>query len=180
MSHFPLLSETGAHRELEPLYQDMIQMGFGSTKGPINFFKGMAIRPDILKVAWGLTKAMLCDGRLPLTLKQLITMTISRQNETPYCCATHTAALVALGVPREVIESCSGDPELKDVPSPNREILLFAKKVAASPKYVTKADHEAMRDLGLSEEEILEVVMLAAFANWTNTWADAAAIPVDA
>ncbi len=179
MSHFPLLSEVGSHKELQPLYEDMVQAGFGTEKGPINFFKGMAIRPDILGAAWGLTKTMLCQGRLPLTLRQLITMAVSRQNETPYCCATHAAALVALGVPREVIESCSGDPELAGVPSPTREVLLFAKKVAASPKYVTKADHEAMRDLGLSDEEILEVVMLAAFANWTNTWADAAAIPVD-
>lgn len=176
MPHFPLLTES---KELRDVYQDIVQSGFGSEKGPINFFKGMAIRPDILEVAWGLTKAMLCQGRLPMTLKQLITMTISRQNETPYCCATHTAALVGLGVPREVIESCSGDPQLTGVPSPTREILLFAKKVASSPKYVTREDHEAMRDLGLSDEEILEVVMLAAFANWTNTWADAAAIPVD-
>ena len=59
-------------------------------------------------------------GVVPSTVKQMILMAIAMQNDCQYCSVVHTNALEAMGVPTEVIQSCASDPELMQVPPPQR------------------------------------------------------------
>ena len=82
-------------------------------------------------------------------------------------------------MPTEVIQSCASDPELMQVPPPQRAMIKFGLKTATDPKSVTDEDFRTLRDYGLSDGEIMEVTMLAAAANLLDTWADVSGIPVD-
>ena len=119
------------------------------------------------------------NGKLPATIKQMIAMAISHQNDCRYCAITHTGVLEKLGVPEEVVRSCVEDPDLTEVPEPHRAILKFALKANRDPNSLTDEDFTTLSEKGLSREEIMEVIMMAGFTKFINTWADASAITVD-
>ncbi|NIV94884.1 hypothetical protein GWN42_19355 [candidate division KSB1 bacterium] len=167
--------------ELQSLYKEIAESGVqGSEEGvPINLFTSQSERPDILQAGWAFFKGTLLQGQLPPTLKQMISMTIALQNNCRYCVVAHTFALEAMGVPKEVIESCASDPELSLVPPPQRAIIKFALKAARDPKSINDEDFQTLHNFGLSDGEIMEVIMVAACAIFTDFWADISGLPVD-
>ena len=52
--------------------------------------------------------------------------------------------------------------------------------VVADPQSVTDEDVEELRGQGLSEAEIVEVMMVSAFARFLNIWADVSGVEIDA
>jgi uncharacterized peroxidase-related enzyme len=109
----------------------------------------------------------------------MISMTIALQNNCRYCVVAHSFALEALGVSKEVIESCASDPELSLVPPPQRAFIKFGLKAARDPKSMSDEDFQTLRDYGLSDGEIMEVIMVVACATFTDFWADISGLPVD-
>ncbi len=178
MSRFACITDSTDRPELHDLYQEIIGQGFGA-ETPINWFTAQGARPDILEGTWGLVKRILVEGQLPATVKQMIAMTISMQNNCRYCSVTHTHALESMGVPKDVIETCATDPTLSQLPELHRVILRFALKAAREPNAITDTDYQTLRDNNLSDAEIMEVAMMAAFMNFINTWADVSGIAVD-
>lgn len=181
MSRFPLLYQKDAKEAnagVEAIYKEILDAGFGDAE-PINWFSSQGGRPDLLRATWELTRGVLVNGRLPGTIKQMIAMAASSQNNCRYCAVTHTRVLEKLGVPDEVVRSCVEDPNLSAVPEPHRTILKFALKTNRDANSLTDADYDSLKEKGLSKEEIMEVVMMAAFTKFINTWADASGIAVD-
>lgn len=179
MARFPMVREPAGSPELARLYREMIDTGFGSAGAPIHWFTAQGSRPDIAAATWALVKGVLVEGQLPPTLKQLIAMTISVQSNCRYCAVTHSGALQALGVDRAIVERASADPTLSDFPPAFRAAVQLALKAARDPNGLTDDDYEAVRGAGFSDGEILEIVMMAAFTRFINTWADAAGLPLD-
>jgi len=178
MSRFNQISDPSGNPKLERLYKDILDHGLGADS-PGGWFTAQSERPDILEATWGLFKGILLQGVLPPTVKEMISMTIAMQNDCRYCTVAHTKALEAMGVPAEVIRSCARDPELTEVPPTQRAILKFGLKTAQNPKSITDEDFRTLRDQGLTDGEIMEIVMLAACSNFLDTWADVSGIPLD-
>ena len=175
---FELITNPGERTHLATLYRDITNAGFG-VEHPINWFTSMASRVDLLEMGWSVVKATLVDGVLPATLKQMIALTVSAQNHSRYCTVAHTSALQNLGLDAKVIEACTQNDDLDGVPPGQRAILKFARKCAKSPRTVEDTDFEDLYDGGLSEAEVMEVVMIALTTNFVNGWADATRIAVD-
>lgn len=175
MSRFPVPQEESKRREVMAIYREM---GLEEGKPAPNFFTGMALRPDLLRGAWALTQS-LYGGILPGNLRELIMTAVSAQNHSHYCCLSHAAQLKRQGVPTEQIQGAMSDPALLAIPDPDRQVLLFAVKTAQRPNELSVGDFQRLRGLGLSDELLLEVVMTAAFTNWSNTWSTAADILLD-
>ncbi len=178
MSRFKQITDTSDNEELQALYQDMVQHGFGDTV-PINWLTSQATRPDILAGTWVFSKSILVQGKLPATVKQMIAAAIAVQNNCYYCNRLHSDMLGMLGVSEEIIESCVTDPNLTEVRQPHRAILHFALKVARAPKSVTEDDYHALREYSITDEEILEIIAIAAYCNFINTWADVSGIQIE-
>lgn len=178
MSRFSEVNSVG-DAELTKIYQDIVANGFGIEGRPINFFTAMASRPDILNVAWQFTKAIIVEGLLPASVKQMIALSISRQNNCQYCSVMHRGALEATGVEAMVVESCASDPDTSNLSEPNRSIVQFALKAARTPDQINDGDYEQLAELGLSDEEIAEALAIAGFTNFINTWADISGIHSD-
>lgn len=60
-----------------------------------------------------------------------------------------------------------------------REIIRFARRCARTPYAVTEEDYEMVRNYGISDEEIVEIVSLAAVGNYFDTLADALKLETD-
>lgn len=164
--------------EVGDLYSEILAHGFGDGT-PINFFTAMAGRPDLLGATWDLAKAILVEGLLPGSLKQMIALCISRQNDCRYCSVMHRGALEMAGIAPAVVESCASDPTIAGLEEPYRSILRLAMAVAESPESVTVDDLRTLIDLGLSHDEVIELIVMASFTNFINAWADISDIPLD-
>jgi len=178
MSRFTQVRDPSNDPKLGALYKEILGHGLGSD-APGNWFTAQSERPDILEATWALFKGVLLQGQLPPTVKEMIAMTIAMQNNCRYCTVAHTNALESMGVPTEVIESCAKDPDLTHVPPPQRAMLKLGLKTARTPQSVSDEDFQILRDHGLTGGEIMEVIMVAACANFLDTWADVSAIAVD-
>lgn len=178
MSRFEQIKTPEPGTKLAAIYAQMQAAGLANPY-PINYFTAQSTRPDILEASWGLVKAVLLSGLLPHTLKEMIILAISAQNHCRYCIAIHRQSLAQLGVPHDVIQSCSSDPEFKDLPAAQRNILHFALKAARSPLALSDGDFHALYDQNMSSEEILEVLMVVSFTQFLNSFADASGIVVD-
>jgi len=60
-----------------------------------------------------------------------------------------------------------------------RAILEFAEKVTTDAPAVTAGDLDQLRRLGLSDEEILDVVLITAYYNFMTRIADALGVELD-
>ena len=178
MSRFQQIQSPSNSPELEILYKEIVESGFGKD-APVNWFTAQCKRPDILTATWTLVKGILLGGLLPPTIKQMIIVLISTDNNCRHCTVVHTQALEAMGVPTEVIDSLTTDLNLAEVTPPQRAILKFALKTAQEPQSITDADFQTLQDYGLSDGEIMEVVMMAAFTNFINTWAEVSGVEID-
>lgn len=178
MARFRQVFEPEGSSSLANLYRDIVGGGFGDAH-PINWFTAQASRPDILAATWELVDGILVKGRLPGTVKQMIALAISAQNECRYCTVTHTHALEAMGIPTETITDCTSVEGLEGLPEPHRSMVGFAVRVARDPNGIEDGDFERLRSLGIQDEEILELCMMAAFSNFINTWAEVSGLEVD-
>ncbi|HEX9726047.1 MAG TPA: peroxidase-related enzyme [Vicinamibacteria bacterium] len=179
MARFRQIETAERNSRLGALYQEILESGLG-TGHPINWFTSQAERPDILEATWQLTKRLLFSGQLPPTVKQMIVVKVSTENQCRYCRVLHTTALEAMGVPAEVIDSLTTDVNLEKLTPPQRAIVQFGVKTAQDPRSVTDEDFETLRGHGFGDGEIMEVAMVAAFSNFINSWADVSAIEIDA
>jgi uncharacterized peroxidase-related enzyme len=167
--------------ELEAAYGQALEMGQkGEEDGvPSNWVTSQSARPDLLQANLNYAASVFGRGQLPLTVKQLLLMTIAIQNDCKYCSVAHTSALEKMGVPRDVIESCASDPEMASVPAPQRAILRFGLKVARDGRSVTSEDIEALRDHNLSDGEIIEIAMVVGLGQILDMWAEVSGVEVD-
>lgn len=178
VSRFERVLKPASGSALETLYGKIKEGGFGG-EHPINWFNSMGTRPDLCAAGWALIEATLVTGELPPTVKQMIAATVSARNRCRYCTVAHVTALQQLGVPEPVIESCTSDAELRDVPAAQRPILKFALRASSAPQSLTDDDFEELYDNGLTEGEVMEVIHVAISTNFVNAWADASGIDVD-
>lgn len=178
MSHFPQVRDPAGRPELEALYREITASGFGGAQPP-NWFTALSERPDILAATWAFCRGILVGGQVPHTVKQMIVVLVSAHNGCHYCRVTHQRALRAQQVPADVIDSLTTDVNLAKVPPQQRALLAFALKTARAPQTVTDRDFEELREYGLTDGELIEVVMTAALTNFINIWSDAGGIEVD-
>lgn len=178
MSRFEQIKDPSHSPQLAALYRKIVNAGFGK-EFPLNWFTAQSGRPDILEATWSLVKGLLLQGELAPTLKHMIIVRVSTNNNCRYCRVIHTKALEALGVPAEVVDTVTTDVSPAKLPPVQRAVVEFAAKAAADPKAISNEDFRILWQYGLSNREIMEVAMIAAFANFLNTWAEVSGILTD-
>lgn len=171
MSRFQQINQPQEGSELHSLYQDILSHKLGDTH-PLNWFTSQSERPDLLAANWDLTKGILLNGQLPAAIKQMIVVVISLQNNCRYCTDLYTTNLVTLGISEEVIKCITADFNLEKISPSQRAILKFALKASEKQQGLTDQDFQELFDFGMSNGEIIEVLMVTAYANLINYWAD--------
>lgn len=116
---------------------------------------------------------MLGPSKLTKLEREMIAVVVSSANRCFYCLVAHGQA----------VRHLSGDPELGEMLVMNyrvarleprvKAMLDFAWKLTVEPWTVEEADREALRDAGLSDEEIFDVSDVIAFFNMSNRFATA-------
>jgi uncharacterized peroxidase-related enzyme len=120
-----------------------------------NYVRAFSHRPDVYRAWRGLVTAIW--GASDPRRYELATLAAAKRLRSSYCSLAHASILVDKFYSAEqVLELPAGLDET------DAAITAFAEKVADDASSVTPADVEGLRDVGLSDAEISDVVLAAA------------------
>lgn len=176
MPRVPILSPDKAPTEVTAVYEEFYRrMSFPS---PPNFITTQGHSSAVVRGTWEVVKNVLVAGELPRWQKEMIFVSISKDLDCRYCTAAHIACCRMLGVKPSLLEQLVRDIyALSDLKL--RSMIKFGLKCARDPKSLTEEDYESLRQHGLKQSEIVEIIGMSALAVYTNIIADATAMESD-
>lgn len=134
---------------------------------------GFAFRPETAKPMRELAHTLL-QG--PSTLapgeRELIATHVSSLNDCYFCQTSHGAAAAAHLGDEQVVECIKRDYLSADVSDKLKALLKIAGKVQQDGKKVTAEDVAAARELGATDLEIHDTVLIAAAFSMYNRYVD--------
>src|SRR5436190_11718354 len=134
-----------------------------------NVLRVYAIRPRHLQL-WNEFYDELMRGESGLTKAQreMVAVVVSTANRCHYCIVSHSAALRKLTGDPLLVEQLQTNHAYAGVDAKERAMLDFAVKLTERSHTCTEFDVDALRDMGWSDEEIMDIAEVTAMFNFTN------------
>jgi uncharacterized peroxidase-related enzyme len=138
-----------------------------------NVFLKFARRPAEFRAFFAYHDAlMLREGGLTKGEKEMIVVTTSAANNCLYCVVAHGAILRIYEKNPLVADQVATNYRKADISPRKRAILDFAMKVATASHTLEEADFAALREHGLSDDDIWDVGAIAALFALSNRMAN--------
>ena len=104
---------------------------------------------------------MVVKSALPRTIKEMIAATVSAANRCDYCVEHHVALMVEAGIEPDKAWQVADDYRRAGLDEKSRALLDFV----LNPRLILteQKDVDHLRELGLSDRQILEAVIVAGF-----------------
>ncbi len=151
-----------------PAQLDALQVTPSNTKVS-DYVLVLANDVETLKVRSPLFNAIMYGrGRLSRAERELGAVGASVVNRCVYCAAVHASRYNQLTKDETVIARIFADGENAELEERQAAILNFAMKLSRTPSEADAADMRRLRDAGLSEEEILDLILSASLFGWAN------------
>ena len=178
MSRLPRVDEDSvSDPQVVQVYTEIRQeLGLGIVP---NIFTSMAIRPTLLRANWDKFRAVVLQGYLPRTLKEMIGVVISQSNGSEYTIRVHMHSLSLQGVSTEVLTMLTQDFNRCPLPERTKYILRFGLLSGTNPLSITDEDYTALRNQELRDEEIFEIIATADLFASVNAYTDSIALEID-
>jgi len=164
--------------QAEGLVQELYDSARGTYGYVPNHAKLFSLRPEVYQ-AWN---KLLSGFRSHMRLRryELITFAASLELECTYCSLAHAAVLRKNFFSAEQLLAIIHDFRSADLSDEEVALMAFAQKMSANAGAVSEDDIQELRGFGLSDEEILDVVLTAAIRNFFSKSIDAlGAVPDD-
>lgn len=173
----PLIEPKNGNEEIEIIFDEILRI----TESPTvtNMWRTLANSLPALCGTWQLMKQVFFESNLPLSLKAMILFSISAANRCAYCGAVMEVTCRTVGVEEDTLKAIVNDLDSLN-PERVRVIIGFARRCAKTPYAITEADYDMVRGYGITDEELVEIVSLAAVGNYFDTLADALKLEADA
>lgn len=124
---------------------------------------------DVLRERSRLYNAIMYGPRgLPRADRELAAVAVSRVNGCVYCASVHIQRYIQLTKRPEVMQRLIEDGVEAELPPRERIIVDFAVKLTRTPSTLTTDDLTPLRQLGLTDQEILDLTHAAAMFAWAN------------
>lgn len=151
MARIQLQTENTNNPEIKGIFEEIKGM-VGQIPAPYRAFGRLA---HVVGADWNKTKRVLKEGNLPVALKESIALAVSTANDCHFCIDIHRKNLAKHGLSEDVIDkvaqASSDDPKIDLA-------LKFAVQATKDPHKLTREDFSKMKEVGYSEEDILEVL----------------------
>jgi uncharacterized peroxidase-related enzyme len=109
------------------------------------------------------------ESGLTETEKHAVVYVTSVVNQTPHCASGARHKLELEGVPDELVARLADDPLAGGTGSARLdEIVRYAAILTLSPGAISEHDIDALREVGLSDADIVALNNLAAYYSYTN------------
>jgi uncharacterized peroxidase-related enzyme len=144
-----------------------------------NLTQAFSLRPEVYAAWRGLNGAI--KSGMDLRRYELATLAAARRLRSSYCALAHGSVLMknAFVHPGDM-PGLMADHTTAELSAAEVAVMDFADKVADDATSVTQDDVDYLRDLGLSDTDILDVVLTAAARCFFSTALDALGAAPDA
>jgi uncharacterized peroxidase-related enzyme len=133
-------------------------------------------RPEV-HAAWGQLNGVIKAG-MDLRRYELATLAAARRLRSSYCCLAHgTVLMERFGEP---VRDIALDHHRAGLDEVDVAVMDLAEKVVDDATSVSDADLQRLRDLGLSDTDIMDVVLAAAVRCFYSKTLDALGVLPDA
>src|SRR5436305_4214499 len=143
-----------------------------------NFARAFAHRPAVYE-AWLQLKDAI-SGSMDLRRYELVTVAAARHLRSSYCTLQHGKVLADRFLEPAQVRDVVLDHRNAGLDEVDVAVMDLAEKVADDATSVTEADVQRLRDLGLSDTEIFDVVVAAAARCFFSKTLDALCAQADA
>jgi RNA polymerase sigma-70 factor (ECF subfamily) len=133
------------------------------------FYRAQLLRPDLVAAQVRLMDKLLFEkGALTRLQKEFILLAVSGENNNSYFPALHCQTLQFLGVKPEQSQQVAIDHRGASLPAADVVLLDFARKLVSEPLLITDSDVDSLRKSSLTDEQILEAVVMVGFTQFLN------------
>ena len=153
-----------AIKMLEPAQNEFLASLEARSKRPSHFFRTMANRPEVLKNFPPLYAAIMGPGSVDRRIKELVYLTCSYANECAYCTASHVASGKKAGITAEEMQAIQTEQD-HGFSTPERAAIQYARELTVT---ADGADTRGALGEHFNDEQIVEITLVAAMANFTN------------
>jgi uncharacterized peroxidase-related enzyme len=143
-----------------------------------NFTHAFSERPAVYR-AWRELNGAIKSG-MDLRRYTLATVAAARRLRSSYCALAHGSVLVDQFLEPEVVRAVIADHRTAGLSDVDVAVMDLADKVAADAGLIEQADIDRLRSLGLSDADILDVVLAAAARCFFSKTLDALGVQPDA
>jgi uncharacterized peroxidase-related enzyme len=139
-----------------------------------NVFLALAHRPDEFRAFFAYHDALMeKDGGLSKAEREMIVVATSAVNDCHYCVVAHGAILRVRAKNPLLADQVAINYRRADLGDRQRAMLDFALKVARASAEIGAEDHARLRAQGFGDDEIWDIVGIAAFFGMSNRIANA-------
>ena len=133
-------------------------------------FRAQSLLPRVIEAEAQIAGAvLLAPGALTRVQKETILLTLASRHRNAYCVTAHRHFLSGLGVPTQQLDVLIRNHDEAGLPSTDVALLNFALKLGSEPASTDRSDIEALRANGLTDEQVLEAVLMTALTNFLCT-----------
>jgi uncharacterized peroxidase-related enzyme len=143
-----------------------------------NLTQAFSLRPDAY-AAWRQLNGAI-KATMDLRRYELATVAAARRLRSSYCMLAHGSVLLDKFLEPDQLRAVAEDYRTADLDAVEIAVMDLADKVAQDATSVTQEDVDRLRDLGLDDGEILDVVLAAAARCFFSKALDAVGAAPDA
>ena len=141
-----------------------------------NFERAFAARPEVL-AAWQQLNGAI-KARMDLRRYELATLAAAQRLRSSYCCLAHGSVL--LRDYDEPVSEIARDRRNAGLDAVDVAVMDLAERVVDDATSIGGADLQPLRELGLTEEEVMDVVLAASARCFFSKTLDALGVLPDA
>lgn len=143
-----------------------------------NYAVAFATRPDVAE-AWNVLNGTI-KGHMDRRRFELVTIAAARAYRNTYCTAAHSKFLRDECGDEATMRAIAADPSGADLDATDRAVVAFATNVAEDAASITADQVQALRDHGLTDPDIVDVVLAASARGFFTKVLDALGVQADA
>ena len=113
------------------------------------------------------------EGGIDRATKELVFVACADARGCDWCRGSHSRYLVQeVGLTREQVKRAREGEDVSELTDLQKLLVAFGRRVAKNPQAINEADMTELRNAGLSDSEIVEIVAVCCFSAFTNTFTD--------
>lgn len=134
-----------------------------------DYYRFLVHQPEILRQrSTAFNAIMYAPGGMPRAERELATTVVSRLNGCVYCASVHAQRFEQLAKRNDVIKEVFEDPRSAGTTEREKAIAKFSIALTEDPAGVSAQSLAALREAGISDAEILDLIHSVAIFAWAN------------
>lgn len=134
-----------------------------------DYYLFLAHQPEILRQRSAAFNAiMYAPGGMPRAERELSTAVVSRINGCVYCASVHAQRFEQLAKRTDAIKQVFEEPRTAGTTDREKAIVQFSIELTEHPDKVSAKSIQSLKDVGLNEAEILDLIHSVAIFAWAN------------